>query len=186
MTDPAWVWVDLETTGLGADADLLEIAAVITTPDLVETSGLYQDIAYFDRDSNPGIDPVVLAMHDESGLWKECAEQGLHHRTRQVLDGFESWLVTEGVAEGFVLAGSGVAHFDGPWLDHHSPLVAARRTYYSIDVGGTRRLARGAGVSWPGAGGEKSHRATDDILDHLEEARWLQRMISIGDEEQFS
>ena len=180
MTDPAWVWVDLETTGLGVNAALLEIAAIISGPDLIPDPDMFHEIAYFDRDSDPGIDPIVLAMHDESGLWKECAAQPPHQGTRQVLDGFESWLVEQGVGEGFTLAGSGVSHFDGPCLDHHSPLVAARRSYFSVDVGNTRRLARGGGVEWPDAQDEKAHRAQDDIMDHFNEAIWYQETIIKG------
>ena len=35
-----WVWVDIETTGLGENADLLEIAAIITAPNLDEVTEL--------------------------------------------------------------------------------------------------------------------------------------------------
>jgi len=168
MTAWSLLWVDLETTGLDENDPLLEIAGIITDEKLNPMSD-FNAVAYFDRDSLP-IDPFVLAMHDESGLWDECIRQNPRMGTRQVLDQFESWLIECGLGGGFVLCGSGVSHFDARWLDHHSPMIAAKRAYYTIDVGSVRRLFT-PHIAGPELG-EKAHRAVDDIDSHLEEAQW--------------
>lgn len=175
MSDLPWLWVDIETTGLGLDDHLLEIAGIITNDQLVERSR-FEGMCYFERDAHD-IDPYVLAMHDASGLWDECAKVDPYRGTRAVLNDFEFWFVGEGLEEGFSLAGSGVAHFDAPWLDHHSPLVAGRRTYYSLDVGPMRRFLAPWGVEWSGADGEIAHRALDDVEAHLDCARELIRDV---------
>jgi oligoribonuclease (3'-5' exoribonuclease) len=171
------LWVDIETPGLGMDEPLLEIAAIFTDWQLEPLSNMFVDVGFFDRDVRE-IDPYVLQMHDASGLWRECLAADPLHGTRQVLGGFEQWIGDNGFDMGFTLAGSGISHFDAPWLDHHCPKVEQRRTYFSEDIGATRRLFRPVGVVWPGTPDEIAHRAVDDIESHLNEARWYQRIAA--------
>jgi oligoribonuclease (3'-5' exoribonuclease) len=73
----------------------------------------------------------------------------------------------------FMLAGSGVEHFDRRFLKAHMPKLAAMLTWTPLDVGDVRRLASMAGYKPSGAApqADKNHRAEDDIRMHLEEAR---------------
>lgn len=175
MISGSILWLDLETTGTNEMTDdILEVAAVITTQTLEEVSrfhGVAHTALPFDQ-----MDPQVQQMHTQSGLWADVQASVLPHW--EVALRLESWLC------GYIsrwdripLAGSGVAHFDHRFIRYNWPAIDKRLTFWHYDVGTVRRLARLAGVTPPFDQASKTHRAMDDVLLHIDEARWFLRLF---------
>lgn len=197
------VWLDLETTTSSvteAHACILEVAAFTTDMNLRPLGASFKNVI------NPGLsvkrtfineydlpdkysvaeatdlvwkrmDPFVQNMHTVNGLWSEAVHSGASMLTAD--DAFSSWLHQAGDGEKVAIAGSGVSHFDLPWIKRFFPISAGYFEYYTYDVGNIRRFLRDlagvdvtfadtAGVS---GGDAKVHRAMDDALAHHAEAR---------------
>jgi len=177
------VWLDLETTGTDAEADpILEIAAVLTGgPEFAEAM-VYEQLVMPAGGITDGlisaVSPVVAAMHSESGLWNDVRERGI---TRQEAEaGLIQRLRSFGNPGDYVLAGSGVAHFDRRFLDAQMPALASWFRYYVVDVGVLRRslLAIGRGDLVPRGTGTKAHRALADVRQHIEEMRHYRDVLA--------
>lgn len=197
------VWLDLESTCSNmneAHACVLEIAAFTTDMNLKPLG------ASFMRVINPGLsvkrtfineydlpdehsvseaidlvwrrmDPFVQNMHMENGLWDEAVHSGV---SMSLADKeFGDWLYLVGGGKKVAIAGSGVSHFDLPWIKRFFPISAGYFEYYTYDVGNIRRFFRdilGIPVSFAdpagtSGGDEKVHRAMNDAVAHCDEAR---------------
>jgi len=165
------LWCDLETAGTDETRDpILEVAFLVTRENLAALASYGKVI----RPAMP-VDqvraasvPDVRKMHDVNGLWGECAasDTSLAQADHQVT----TMLRTLGSRHDFVLAGSGVAHFDSRFIRAQMPAVSQWIRYYCIDVGVIRRTMYLLGrddLVRPADG--KTHRAMDDVLLHLSE-----------------
>jgi oligoribonuclease len=181
------LWVDLETTGTDENQDpILEIGWALTlatapfdfvTRDTVPLYGGYVIRPDGDKWTHR-ICPTVLEMHLKNGLLAEVFSE----RAVSIAEA-ESALIDElksvGDPHDFVLAGSGVAHFDRRFIDVQMPKLSKWLRFYTIDVGILRRTLVASGAGWVverasevgKLGDAKRHRALDDILAHLNEAR---------------
>ena len=186
-------WLDLETTGhdTPAEGSVLELGLVVTTLELNE-------LARADWLVEPDLwhvatmPKVVRRMHTDNGLLADLD----YHRARQarypdrvvepaaqVDHQVAAVLDRVAVDEGkLVLAGSGVSHYDRPWLNHHFPEVASRLRYYTLDVGVVRRflgmlLGRDDLVAERPQPDAKAHRALADAVDHVHEAGWYRDLL---------
>lgn len=175
MSEPRnFAFVDLETTGTDEDRDfILEVGVVITDLDLNEldrdswTVSHPRESGWAQRlDANPH----VHRMHTDNGLLEDVKKDG--RPVDQVEGGLAGLLGYYADGGRVALAGSGVGHFDSRFIRRHLPNVARLLTYWTIDVGVIRRTLHycNAGHLVPDAP-EKSHRALDDALHHLREAR---------------
>lgn len=63
------------------------------------------------------------------------------------------------------------------WLPTHFPRFAGGLTYFTLDTGVLRRSLRLAGVDVPD-NGSRTHRALDDVHDHLTEWRTMAALIA--------
>lgn len=181
MADPRFLlWVDLETTGTDEREDaIVEIAWLITTPTLdllIENSV----VVWPERKPDPETwDQFVRDMHTNNGLigalrsdygWDPAKAEA------RVLDD----MAELGQRHEFMLAGSGVSHFDRRFLKTQMPDLERWLQYPNLDVGVLRRawqLWQNPGSEYPGFNDGKTHRALDDIHCHLAEARWWFSMI---------
>lgn len=181
----ALAWVDIESTGLpeGNDfskVEILEIAVIVTDYDLKPHFG-YVGVVGRNEDIDNALrsaDPVVIEMHKTSGLLKDVRDGSdtLVQHEAEICGMFKT-KTTQNKGE-FVLAGSGVSHFDFPLIKAKMPEFASWLTYYCLDIGNTRRsayiLSGGRDVIPPVREsfqeGVKKHRALDDIKAHLKEA----------------
>lgn len=69
---PAFLWCDLETTGLNAQKDcILEIAMVVTDVSFTELDR-YERVLHFPRHQIERLDPFIQKMHTENGLLEIC------------------------------------------------------------------------------------------------------------------
>lgn len=189
MTDPGtlYIFVDIETTGLDHHEDhLLEIGAISTLGDL-NPAGTFHGITrlpagwlHTDPESWP-IDEVVRDMHTVSGLLADVAAQPPSAPDEDdLVDAWLDWAVDEldkAGADRMVIAGSGVAVFDVPWLRARAdPILEWPFSYRTLDLSPVRMLLGLAGIHThldASSGPTKAHRALGDVRAHLAEARLL-------------
>ena len=172
----AYLWVDLELTGLDTELDrIIEFGVIGTTQDLDvlfrRTITVRATRASIARIRSI---PPVLAMHTANGLLDELTGpdadslptvRDAEVELLQVIDSYTAGTV--------ILAGSGVWHCDLRFLRHHTPELAARFDVREIlDVGTNRRAYRRAtGRDLTEANTGKNHRADVDIQCSLDEGR---------------
>lgn len=169
------LWVDLETTGSDVMKDcIIEVGGILTTHDLEEIS-TFQSLVH----PTPGglgrmmMNDIVREMHQKNGLLDEVIKIGKEApRVDETARAMLKWLEGAKAPQGkVVLAGSGVGHFDRAFIQRYMPQLMNYLRYWVIDIGVIRR----AHEMWTGEamelGGDKGHRAMDDIRHHLSEAR---------------
>ena len=190
MTDeivvpPKLVWIDLETTGSDERQDpIIEFAMVVT-----EGFAPFVELARYSRVVAPEGDgwshrfsPKVLEMHVTNGLLGEIFGEFEGASPIAYVEEAAVEIVSKyGDRHDFVLAGSGVAHFDRRFIAAQMPKLDKWLRYYTIDVGVFRRtlVAMGHGFlvdeirELPdfALADAKTHRAMDDIEGHLAELR---------------
>lgn len=172
-------WCDLETTGTDKDGDysdvhLLEIAVILTDFALNPLKG-YQAVIRITAEGAEALrhNDFVLNMHRTSGLLEESVKSPqaitMAQAEREVLEILDD--------DAYIIAGSGVAAFDHPFIKQKMPLLNAKLAYYPFDVGVVRRMSQilaGKPVVNPtlhSYGEAKEHRALADIKAHLAEGR---------------
>ncbi len=180
-----YIWCDIETTGLDHTEDhLLEIGAVATSPDL-QQAAVFSRVACLPpawvRQGGPDtwpLDDTVRAMHTTNGLLDDCAAAVFGPDEDDLVDAFLLWctdIAATADADLITIAGSGVAGFDVPWLKARADPFGPWPFHYRIlDLSPVRMLLRLAGIDIhldASSGPGKAHRALDDALAHLAEAR---------------
>lgn len=143
-----WLWVDVETTGLGYDTGnpqqhtddvILELAAVITTPDLVEVGSFGPVVLDAPAGALEAMDDFVRTMHTRTGLLGRVARTKV---TPADLDAaLCRWLDDHSMIKRVLLAGSSVK-FDFEFIRRHLPGVFARLHYRVIDVSSFKETLR--------------------------------------------
>lgn len=203
--DPKYLVVlDLETTGTDEHQDsIIEVGIVLCTLDLVE-------VAEWDSIVMPthwgGSRPVqwwtdgghwlrslmneyVAGMHTQNGLINELMATGADRKgmadfwfgVNGIQQQLERWLSGYGKRHEFMLAGSGVSHFDRRFLKAQLPEFEKWLQYPNMDVGVVRRFATLlCGVDVPDLSEGKTHRALDDARIHLQEMRNWRAFIENG------
>lgn len=188
------LWCDLETTGTDSKLDpILEVAWIITRRES-PFSELSHGSLVVNPDLNVGppfdgfmtegwdsrLGDFVRNMHTENGLLDDIAA-GRGVSIDDAQEAIISQLSVHGREKDFLLAGSGVSHFDHRMIDAQMPRVAKWLQYPNHDVGNIRRAlemvdggeefaAQAYGANIAATGGTQ-HRALDDIRDHLNEWR---------------
>lgn len=168
------LWLDLETTGVEPDAEILEVGMLVTEG-LDEVLAAESWVCMPPRFNPFDLPDAVYDMHSASGLLDDLRRNGKHpdyirNSARTFIgEWFGSYVTSPG--QDVTVAGSGIDRFDLPllrskpaWLD-----VTERFHWRTLDVSGTKRLASmaGAEIEAPGTG----HRALDDCRWALEVAR---------------
>lgn len=191
--EPAFVWVDCESTGLDADSPILELALVATDGDLNEIGDPYRSLVQPDSfhwahcwlsalEGNPTaqaftIAPVVVEMHRDSGLTDALALSWRTHTLpdpAQVECAAQEWLDVTVGDRVLPLAGVSLRGADRIWLAAQMPDLHNRFHYRSLDVTTVRLLAE----RWRPAlflmepDGVKAHRALPDVRDSINLLRW--------------
>lgn len=185
-TEPKYLaWTDLETSGTDENRDqILEIGLVITGMDLVALNAVSLLVSPgpygLNDDFILSCDPVVRKMHQENGLWDDLRRDGVP--VREAEQGVARFLGHYGKKHDFVLAGSGVSHFDRRFISKQMPEFDKWFRYYCIDVGVLRRTLGIIGADKlvrPPQDVVKRHRALDDALMHLDELRFMRDQLGV-------
>jgi len=172
------LWLDLETTGTDREHDLiLEIGYVITTYEWPFTEITRGELVI----NQPRLDmldmaTVVIQMHTDNGLFDDSRASTIQHDEAEKM--LCDVLAQYDHKHGYILAGSGVGHFDKGFLDKQMPDLAKWLRYYVIDVGVLRRTLGAIGrtdlINFGNTFADptvKPHRGLADVLDHLHEYR---------------
>lgn len=168
------VFLDFETTGLDPSVHHpLEVAAVVTNNRFFE---LAKFEALIDLPECCVWAPEALAMHEASGL-KAAAE--LHGRPpHYVLSDLGNFLVRVAGQGPLHLAGNSV-HFDRGFLRVHAPNVERLFHHRHLDVSSIRMLGERVTMA-PSLGGEKPHRAMQDVRRSIAELHHWTAAIRSG------
>lgn len=171
-----YLFLDLETTGLDPQyCPILECAAVVVDFELVALEE-FEMVLHFDRaEAVCEIDPFVVDMHTNNGLWSAC-----EHITDDIdtlvcaLDGaIDRYEWDDGKP---ILAGSTI-HFDRSFLQVHAPRIVARLHYRIHDVSTLKAMCVDMGrETWPKE--STPHRALPDVLYSLTQARQIREEIA--------
>ncbi len=171
-------WIDLEMTGLDPERDLiLEIAALVTDDNLVIVAEGPDIVVHQPSAALDAMDPVVVKMHDDSGLRKavESSTVSLEEAGAAVLAFLRQRLPEPRTVP---LCGNSIAT-DRSFLVRHLPEVDAWFHYRSIDVSTVKELCRRwypqAYEAAPAKAGH--HRALDDIRESVAELAYYRSTI---------
>ena len=172
------LWIDIETTDASPDAQLLELYAAWEDPENAQSGFVDELYALSLAPPTRKMPPEVTEMHTNSGLLEELKANSLGLLPEDWTDavlmnlwGKNRRIMRENGAQ-VTIAGSGVSHFDIPWLRAHKygDRLVADCTYWHLDVGTLRRTLEAGGLSFRGPDPTpKAHRATQDVMAHRAE-----------------
>lgn len=179
MPDTLLVWVDIETTGLDHESDhMLELASVVTDRAGVELGRFEEVVNVGAPVSELCMGEAVEAMHRANGLLDRVAAAGEGRNEDAVIDAWLEWAAgwRAGTAARLVLAGSGVARFDVPWLQARAGIDAPWPFYWrEFDVSALADVFRWAG--WPLEYVERPHTAGGDLAAIIGQWREVRRRL---------
>jgi oligoribonuclease len=174
------VWVDCEMTGLDLAKDrLIEVAALVTDPDLRVLGDGVDLVVHADDEALDAMPEIVRAMHARSGLTDE-----VRRSTVTLADAEEAVLayVRQFVPEPRTapLCGNSIAT-DRGFLARDMPTLDAYLHYRMIDVSSIKELCR----RWyprvyfgqPAKG--LAHRALADIRESIRELEYYRRTLFV-------
>ncbi|MFU8852604.1 oligoribonuclease [Micromonospora sp. SL1-18] len=174
------VWIDCEMTGLdlGRDA-LIEVAALVTDPDLNVLGEGVDVVIHADEAALDGMPEIVRTMHDKSGLTEEVRRSTvtLAEAEDMVLDYVTTYVKDVRSAP---LCGNSIAT-DRGFIARDMPRLDAHLHYRMIDVSSIKELCR----RWyprvyfgqPQKG--LAHRALADIRESIRELEYYRRTIFV-------
>jgi oligoribonuclease len=174
------VWIDCEMTGLdlGKDA-LIEVAALVTDPDLTVLGEGVDLVVHADEAALAGMPEVVRTMHERSGLTEEVRRSTttLREAEDRLLDYISGHVKDPRTAP---LCGNSIAT-DRGFLARDMPRLDAHLHYRMIDVSSIKELCR----RWyprvyfgqPAKG--LAHRALADIRESIRELEYYRRAIFV-------
>lgn len=184
------LFLDCEMTGNGLLDEIIEIGC-----SLRETES-WSEVDFFTSLVQPSAEAwdrlldntVVSDMHTKNGLIDDldnAAVMGIGYLSAPHIDELvEEWLDThlKGNKTHIPIGGSGVSHFDRPYLRREFPKLDARCTFWAYDSGNHRRSFRLAGRPWVlnSTNAQKTHRALDDARQHAEEWRYALTALRTG------
>jgi oligoribonuclease len=174
------VWIDCEMTGLDLARDaLIEVAALVTDPDLNVLGEGVDVVIHADEAALEGMPEIVRTMHGKSGLTEEVRRSTVTLAEAQdmVLD-----YVTTHVKDprNAPLCGNSIAT-DRGFIARDMPRLDAHLHYRMIDVSSIKELCR----RWyprvyfgqPQKG--LAHRALADIRESIRELEYYRRTIFV-------
>jgi oligoribonuclease len=135
------VWIDCEMTGLdlGKDA-LIEVAALVTDPDLNVLGDGVDVVIHADDAALDGMPDVVREMHQKSGLTEEVRRSTvtLQEAEDLVMEYVTAWVPDPRSAP---LCGNSIAT-DRGFVSRDMPRLDAHLHYRMIDVSSIKELCR--------------------------------------------
>lgn len=171
---PYICWIDLETTGSKDTDIIIEIGAVMTDRELNELSSK-QLVLHIGREWLDQMDPFVVDMHTKNGLLEECFKSDVYVSDADAE--MTRWIKQYTSGDHIPLGGSGVSHFDRKYIKRYLDKFDQYLTYWAYDVGSLRRQLRLFGFEIPDRKVNLTHRALDDIRDHVVEAKGYRDML---------
>jgi oligoribonuclease len=180
MTGMPWLLeTDVETTGTGRGVHVLEVGFRVLDRDLEALAERAWVVPYTPRwvaALRALAEPVVVEMHDRSGLWVACVEEAQRADRYDPADNVDEWLesLVDEIAEWVAvnapgklrLCGSSV-HHDRAWLIDFVPGFADMVHHRVVDVSTVKSLVE---EWWPElAQGRPEPRKTHRVLPDMED-----------------
>jgi oligoribonuclease len=174
------IWIDCEMTGLDLVKDsLIEVAALVTDPDLNILGDGVDVVIHADDAALDGMFDVVRQMHEKSGLTDEVRTSTV--TVGQAEDMIMSYLMAH-IPEPRTapLCGNSIAT-DRGFIARDMPRLDAHLHYRMIDVSSVKELCRRwyprAYYGQPAKG--LAHRALADIKESVRELEYYRRTIFV-------
>jgi oligoribonuclease len=174
------VWIDCEMTGLDLAKDsLIEVAALVTDPDLNVLGEGVDVVIHADDSALSGMFDVVREMHDRSGLTEEVRDSSVTVVEAEAM--IMSYLL-EHVPDPRTtpLCGNSIAT-DRGFIARDMPVLDAHLHYRMIDVSSVKELCRRwfprAYYGQPAKG--LAHRALADIKESIRELDYYRRTVFV-------
>ncbi|WP_373320691.1 oligoribonuclease [Rhizocola hellebori] len=173
------VWIDCEMTGLSARDSLIEVAALVTDPDLNVLGDGVDIVIHAEEAALAGMVDIVRLMHEKSGLTEEVRKSTVTvaEAEDRVLD-----YVTRYVPEARTapLCGNSIAT-DRGFIIRDMPRLDAHLHYRMIDVSSVKELCRRWYPRVYFGQPEKglAHRALADIRESIRELRYYRETIFV-------
>jgi oligoribonuclease len=179
--DGRLVWIDCEMTGLDLRRDaLIEVAAIVTDPDLAPLDDGIAVIIHTEDDVLDGMLPIVRDMHETSGLTEAVRRSTttLGEAEKAVLEYVKSHVSDPKTAP---LCGNSIAT-DRAFLARDMPALDEHLHYRMVDVSSIKELAKRwyprVYQSQPEKG--LAHRALDDIRESIVELAYYRRTLFVA------
>lgn len=176
------VWLDLESTGFTElhrkmvyQHRILELGVVITDERFDVLAQLCVVVHHDLEVILPLCDEVVRRMHTSNGLFADVAASkiDLAEAQQQIL----SFLAEHRVlAKASPLCGSGI-QFDRMFLEAQLPDLNAHLHYRNLDISAVKEFLKTISTEFEPVK-RKSHRALDDILESVAEARTYRDLLA--------
>ncbi len=174
------MWVDCEMTGLDPETEaLIEIAALVTEPDLTPLDGGLDIVIGCDPALLDAMGPVVTDMHAKSGLTEEvrASKTTLEQAEDAVLEYVKQYVPEARTAP---LCGNSIAT-DRTFITKYMPRLDDHLHYRMIDVSSIKELARRwyprVYYNQPPKG--LAHRALADIKESIGELEYYRRTVFV-------
>jgi len=174
------VWIDCEMTGLDLRKDaLIEVAALVTDPDLKVLGEGVDLVIHADEEALAGMPEIVRTMHEKSGLTEAVRRSTvtLAEAEDRLLEYISNHVTDSRTAP---LCGNSIAT-DRGFIARDMPRLDAHLHYRMIDVSSIKELCR----RWyprvyfgqPAKG--LAHRALADIRESIRELEYYRRTIFV-------
>ena len=158
-------WLDLETTGLEPDRDvILEVS--VSEADFLDpfnAKHIYCAVIFISDSAIRMLEPIVLDMHTKNNLLAKCqASTKTMHDVEQDLLKLVPWV--EDMAARPILAGS-CTHFDARFIAKHWPTLSERFSHRQFDVSSLKLFCQSQGMDKFPKG--EAHRALADVEESI-------------------
>lgn len=182
---PLYLILDLETTGLDPEQDMILEVAWAITDDLQQArqAQIFQALVAVD----PGAaaqqaDPYVRKMHEESGLWDALESDHPKSTLENIEDAIVNWSTHIGRSfeRPLHLVGNSIGSLDLPFIKRHMPLLAQRLHYRVLDLTSVNLLIQGIGGPDTKVDEPSRHRAADDVRLTIKQMQNQIRIVGHG------
>lgn len=173
------VWLDLEMTGLDPETcSIIEIAVLVTDPQLRELPGEFHAIIGHDRKVLDAMTPVVKEMHTKSGLiGRAAASKTTLAQAEEGALQFISKYCGPGESP---LCGNSV-HVDRRFLYEYMPRFNDYLHYRIVDVSTFKELIRRWYPMLPKMEKIEAHTAMSDIRESIAELKYYREKVFRSD-----
>jgi oligoribonuclease len=175
---PAYIWVDLEMTGLDPERDhVVEIATLVSDAELELVAEGPSLVIHQPDEVLALMSPEVQAMHARSGLTERIRASRVSLAEAEAAT--TAFLRAHFPTERAPLCGNSVWK-DRQFLERHMPQVAACLHYRTVDVSSLKELVRRwYPERYHAPKKRETHRALDDIHESLAELRHYRAKVFV-------
>lgn len=168
------LWLDLETTGLSPFADkILEVGAVVTDQNY-EVIDQFEQAIFWNDEVFENMNDWCKKTHHESGLVQACKNSGFG--IYSAAEGLAAFIQKHFTDQKPVLHGNSV-HFDKKFIDQQMPEVSKLLHYRLVDISSVKEFLKPLNVAVYEPEKTVAHRAIDDILGSIAEAKHYRKWI---------